>query len=233
MSTEASALPLPQRTRPYACTPVCMHASLAAHSRAASPCESAWWQTCLENAGMTAPIHAVSWLKVVPPNVSGAEFALNRSMLACAYGPYNMRNEVDVHNTTVGGHHNNSHFLTGDGGFVQVLLNGYLGLMLAHQDGLQFNRPVLPAGAESLAVRGLRYLGFMVDLAVGTDTRGSLMMSWNASHPGLCLWAPPSGQGPVALRLGPSPEAVAVASFFDGAKVNAAHGRLGPCATLL
>jgi hypothetical protein len=43
-------------------------------------------KTCLENAGMTAPIHAISWLKMHPPNMTGAHFAMNRSMLACAYG---------------------------------------------------------------------------------------------------------------------------------------------------
>ena len=55
-------------------------------------------------------------------------------------GPFNMRNEVDVHNLTVGGHFNNSHFLTGDGGYVQILLHGFMGLMLAGRDGMQFNR---------------------------------------------------------------------------------------------
>jgi hypothetical protein len=45
-------------------------------------------KTCLENAGMTAPIHAISWLKMHPPNMTGAHFALNRSMIACAYGRY-------------------------------------------------------------------------------------------------------------------------------------------------
>ena len=42
--------------------------------------------------------------------------ALNRSMLAAVYGPFNVRNEVDVHADIVGGHFNNTHFLTGDGG---------------------------------------------------------------------------------------------------------------------
>jgi hypothetical protein len=138
---------------------------------------------------MTGPIHAISWLKADPQNASGAHFALNRSMLAACYGPFNVRNEVralhqsgmdanahqhtharaltpthpqtrthththahthahithshthalvqvDKHNLTVGGHFDNTHFLTGDGGFVQVLVNGYAGFMLANQGWL-------------------------------------------------------------------------------------------------
>ena len=183
-------------------------------------------KTCLENAGMTAPIHAISWLKTVPPNITGAEFALNRSMLAVAYGPFNMRNEVDVHNTTIGGHFNNSHFLTGDGGYLQILLNGYGGLMLAHQDGMQFNRPVLPEGATSLAFVQLKFLGFSLDY-----TFDGQKMVWNATSAGLCLFHPPAGRG-AALRLAVAPAnslTVDVGSFFDGFAANVAFGRLGLC----
>eukprot|EP00039_Didymoeca_costata_P003338 m.66968 g.66968 ORF g.66968 m.66968 type:complete len:964 (+) comp11849_c0_seq1:166-3057(+) len=126
-------------------------------------------KTCLENAGMTGPIHAISWLKMYPPNMTGAELGLNRSMLACAYGPFNVRNEVDVHNTTVGGHFNNTHFITGDGGFVQILINGYGGLMLATEKGMRLNLPTLPHGVDAIMFRGLQYRGFTVDYSLNSS----------------------------------------------------------------
>lgn len=41
---------------------------------------------------MTAPIHVGSWL--LASNESGAHFAFNRTLLAGAYGAFNVRNEV-------------------------------------------------------------------------------------------------------------------------------------------
>lgn len=35
-------------------------------------------------------------------------------------GPFNVRNEVDAHPDIIGGHFNNTKFLTGDGGFLQA-----------------------------------------------------------------------------------------------------------------
>ncbi len=67
---------------------------------------------------MTTPIHTIVWLEL--GNALAAAAELNRSMHAAAYGPFNVRNEVDAHADVVGGHFNNTHFLTGDGGFLQV-----------------------------------------------------------------------------------------------------------------
>ena len=108
---------------------------------------------------MTGPIHAINWLKIVPANVTGAELALNRSMSAAAYDIFNVRNEVDVHSTTVGGHNNNTHFLTGDGGFIQTLVYGFAGLMIANENGVQLNRPVFPEGTDTIKIFGFRFLG--------------------------------------------------------------------------
>lgn len=70
--------------------------------------------TCLENGGMTHPIRLVSFLMAQEHNASYrglAEQALNGTMYGCCYGPYNLRNEIDRHNTTVGGHNSNTHFV--------------------------------------------------------------------------------------------------------------------------
>ena len=48
--------------------------------------------TCQENAGMTAPIHAIVWLMLNETLKAEGEF--NRSLQACAYGEFHVRNEV-------------------------------------------------------------------------------------------------------------------------------------------
>jgi hypothetical protein len=48
--------------------------------------------TCQENAGMTGPIHAIVWLMLNETYKAEGEF--NRSLQACTYGEFNVRNEV-------------------------------------------------------------------------------------------------------------------------------------------
>jgi trehalose/maltose hydrolase-like predicted phosphorylase len=110
--------------------------------------------TCMENAGMTTPIHTIVWLALGNETAAAREF--NRSMYAAAYGPFNVRNEVDKHADIVGGHFDNTQFLTGDGGYLQALLHGYGGLRLA-EDGLRLLPPHLPESVGSLRLRGLSW----------------------------------------------------------------------------
>ncbi|UJR22365.1 hypothetical protein I4U23_025427 [Adineta vaga] len=92
--------------------------------------------TCQENAGMTGPIHAIVWLMLNEPLKAEGEF--NRSLQACTYAEFHVRNEVDIHPDIIGGHGFNTHFLTGDGGFVQSVMMGYAGLRFDSK-GLLFN----------------------------------------------------------------------------------------------
>lgn len=48
--------------------------------------------TCKENAGMTGPIHAIVWLMLNETWKAEGEF--NRSLQACTYGEFHVRNEV-------------------------------------------------------------------------------------------------------------------------------------------
>ncbi len=48
--------------------------------------------TCQENAGMTGPIHAIVWLMSNESWKAEGEF--NRSLQACTYGEFHVRNEV-------------------------------------------------------------------------------------------------------------------------------------------
>ena len=82
------------------------------------------------------------------------------SRYGCCYGPYNLRNEIDRHNTTVGGHNSNTHFVTGDGGFINAFVSGSGGVMLgASQDALRLSRPTIPVRTQGLRFKGLDYLG--------------------------------------------------------------------------
>ena len=80
-------------------------------------------------------------------------------MYGCCYGPFNLRNEIDRHNSTVGRHNSNTHFatgdggyinsnthfVTGDGGYINSFVSGFGGLMLgASQDALRLTKPTVP-----------------------------------------------------------------------------------------
>eukprot|EP00054_Salpingoeca_dolichothecata_P011086 m.61669 g.61669 ORF g.61669 m.61669 type:complete len:164 (+) comp19291_c0_seq2:2075-2566(+) len=112
---------------------------------------------------MTAPIHVVSLLRVGKLEEAVAE--LNRSAFAACYGPFNVRNEVDVHSNIVGGHFNNSHFLTGDGGYLQALFNGFAGVIIDSQ-GLILRKPYLVPGTESITLVAIHFRGFRITYKV-------------------------------------------------------------------
>jgi hypothetical protein len=144
-------------------------------------------------------------------------------MFAAAFGPFNVRNEVDIHTTTVGAHYTSAPFLTGDGGFLQVLVNGHAGLMLANQDGMQLNAPTLPPGATSLRIFGMRYHNYTLDF-----TTDGASMVWNATTEGLCLFRPPAGNG-ADTPLGAQPVSVNIDAFFGPVSSPDRYGKMGLC----
>jgi hypothetical protein len=96
---------------------------------------------------MTEMVHIANWMDL--GDVESAQYAFNRSMHAACYGPFNVRNEVDQHGH--GWRFNNTHFLTGDGGFVQAILFGYGGIRIM-ENGLRFN-PQLPLNVTGFTFR--------------------------------------------------------------------------------
>lgn len=119
--------------------------------------------TCRENAGMTTPIHTIVWLLLNEPLLASAEF--NRSMHAACYGPFNVRNEVDKHPDIPGGHFDNTHFATGDGGLLQAVLFGYGGLRVT-PGGLVMNKPSLPESVGTITLRALRWRALVLTMTV-------------------------------------------------------------------
>jgi trehalose/maltose hydrolase-like predicted phosphorylase len=121
--------------------------------------------TCKENAGMTTPIHTITLLDLDRPEEAQAEF--NRSLRGACYGPFNVRNEVDKHADIVGEHIDNTHFVTGDGGFLQGVQNGFGRVRIAEDGGLWLRKPVsLPDGVGELTLRRLQWRGGAVALDI-------------------------------------------------------------------
>jgi len=159
--------------------------------------------TCQENAGMTTPMHTIVWLQLGELALAEAEF--NRSMHAACYGPYNVRNEVDVHPDIVGGHFNNSRFLTGDGGFLQAIVNGYGGIRIL-DDTLKLYQPILPMSVGEMNLRGLtwhnRYFNYTLGIESATISVYSTSPSGGLSiinAQGNCVTAVPGGSAVTLL----------------------------------
>lgn len=108
-------------------------------------------------------MHTIVWLQLGEASLAAAE--LNRSMHAACYGPYFVRNEVDKHLDVVGGHFENTHFVTGDGGFLQALVYGYQGLRI-EEEGLRLLPPTLPERVGSLVLRNVAWRGCILTLTV-------------------------------------------------------------------
>jgi hypothetical protein len=134
--------------------------------------------TCKENAGMTTTMHTIMWLylseqqtdKLHGSYVLAAQEEFNRSMHAAAYGPYNVRNEVDKHNDILGAHYDNSKFLTGDGGFLQAIVNGYSGLRILDDTTLKILRPHLPDDIGILHLRRFAWHNRDLNLTISNNT---------------------------------------------------------------
>jgi len=110
------------------------------------------YQTCDENPGMTECIHLSNWLDL--EEFGNAEYAFNRSKHAACYGPFNVRNEVDLHGH--GGIFINSHFLTGEGGFLQAMVNGWGGIRI-NEDGIRLN-PHIPNNVTRITFSKIHYM---------------------------------------------------------------------------
>ena len=97
----------------------------------------------------------------------GMQWSLTRCQPRCRCAdreePFGVWSEMHV-----GAGH--SHFVTGPGGFLQSLINGYSGVQLGAESlGL---RMTLPVGVSSLALRNLHYRGhtFSTELSGGVVT---------------------------------------------------------------
>ncbi len=73
--------------------------------------------------------------------------------------------DVDV----VGGKFNNTHFLTGDGGFMQALINGYAGLKLSSINSLVISNLTVPGDVDSMSLVSIPFQDFAFSLSFNTS----------------------------------------------------------------
>lgn len=106
---------------------------------------------------MTWGMHSLGYLGLEMWEEASANF--NRSFANTANSPYLIWQE-----TPTGGATN---FLTGAGGFLQGVLNGYGGVRIG-KDGMHLY-PKLIDGSEGLVFRSLHFVGCKIDVKVGTD----------------------------------------------------------------
>ena len=71
-----------------------------------------------------------------------------------------------------------SYFITGVGGWLQSIINGYGGVRYA-RDSMTINRPRVPPNCTSMKIRGISYLGSKLELNVPLDG------NWTLSAPEL------------------------------------------------
>jgi trehalose/maltose hydrolase-like predicted phosphorylase len=167
--------------------------------------------TCRENAGMTTPIHTIVWLQLGRPDLAAAEF--NRTRHAACYGPYNVRNEVDMHQDIIGGHFENTRFLTGDGGALQALLNGYGGLRIL-DDSLKLLQPTLPESVGQMTLRNISWRGRIFTMVIGPANTTITLSSTSTLGLGLTVSDNPGctplkpGEGVLLDASGPWPALV-------------------------
>lgn len=106
------------------------------------------------------------------PAMSNSMYAINyldvddeqraNEMLSATYKPY-IRRPFNVWSEVIEGEDGASNFITGAGGFLQTIFNGFLGVRL-HLDRLEIRNPKLPENCTTLGVRGLSYLNSKFEL---------------------------------------------------------------------
>eukprot|EP01084_Bolivina_argentea_P087940 158765_1 len=124
-------------------------------------------RTCEANAGMTTPIHTIVQTMLISDGIGDInmmEHEFNRSMYGACYGSYNVRNEIDKHpNILVHNDKNNTHFLTGDGGFIQQFIYGFSGIKIV-ENGLKLQKPYLPQNVYKMRLRKLFWRNYYLNL---------------------------------------------------------------------
>lgn len=113
---------------------------------------------------MSTSMYAINYLDV------DEEIKAN-AMLAASYKPY-VRHPFNVWSEVVEGETGATNFITGAGGFLQTIFNGYSGIRL-HLDRLELRKPRLPIGINKLRIKGFSYLNSKFELKL--RKRGSFV----------------------------------------------------------
>lgn len=119
-----------------------------------------------DGPAMTYSLTVINYLEIDETNE--AQKILARSYQPYLRAPFNVWNEVVANGTGA------TNFITGAGGFLQTIFNGYLGLRY-HLDRLEIIKPKLPlVNVTRIYVRGFTYLSSKFSLKVEREHK-SLM----------------------------------------------------------
>lgn len=92
-------------------------------------------------------------------------------MLRQSYKPY-IRQPFNVWNEVVEGEIGATNFITGAGGFLQTIFNGFMGIRV-HLDRLEIKNFKLPENCTAMKIAGISYLNSKYELK--TETRGKFL----------------------------------------------------------
>lgn len=109
---------------------------------------------------MTWAMHAINHLDLGEREKGSQLF--DRSYKKYVREPFYVWSEVEQ------GLQGATNFITGAGGFLQAVINGFGGVRL-FLDRLEIQKPKTPAGTKRLTIKGVRYLGATLTLTVSDD----------------------------------------------------------------
>ena len=139
------------------------------------------WTSTLTFPGATLTIPCVcglgGWRGLLPPPALFFSLSLPCSSLGC-----HARSTLPPHPPTPFSFV--QHFLTGDGGFLQALMNGWGGLRIT-EGGLRMLRPYLPESVGQLRLRRFAWRGGHLTITVGTALQTVALL--DAPIGSLCL----------------------------------------------
>lgn len=107
---------------------------------------------------MSWSMYAINYLDLNLVEI--AETYFYKSFELYLHKPFYVWNEVDYITEAAAGN-----FITGAGGFLQLILNGYGGIRL-HSNEMQIMRPRVLPRTESMNIFGIKYRGLIFDLII-------------------------------------------------------------------
>jgi protein-glucosylgalactosylhydroxylysine glucosidase len=111
---------------------------------------------------MSCSMYAINYLDVDDETKANA-------MLISSYKPF-IRRPFNVWSEVIEGEEGATNFITGAGGFLQTVLNGFLGIRLTLQH-LEIRNPRRPQNCTNLSVSGISYLKSKFELQVDESGR--------------------------------------------------------------
>lgn len=123
---------------------------------------------------MTWAMHTIGFLDLNDPAEAGK--ILERSYSLYTREPFKVWSEV------IPGVHGAGNFITGAGGFLQSIINGYGGVRL-HFDRLTISNFYVPPNSSSLEFNGITYLNNRLSLLITDDEATVTFKELDSEHP--------------------------------------------------